>query len=146
MINSVLCCMLGGMEQQRRRKDWRETESLEDAARRLIGVMDERANAKKTLAGGVLGPAEIRDPAPTVLEKVADSENDWGLSSFDRCPPVAAAGEDGSGLGAGGVGCAGPVEPDDVTMRPPATSADSNRYDFTTGPEGQSRAVRWGKK
>jgi hypothetical protein len=32
-------------------EDWRKTESVEDAARRLIGVMDERAKKRKTLAG-----------------------------------------------------------------------------------------------
>lgn len=58
---------------------------MEDAARRLIGVMDERA--KKRLAGGRKGPAEIADPQQSPAERVADSEN-MGLGMLDRCPPV----------------------------------------------------------
>jgi hypothetical protein len=70
------------------RKDWREEETLEEAARRLIGVMDERA--KRRLAGGQNGPAEIHRSSASPLEKAADSES-VGLGSLDRCPPVNAA-------------------------------------------------------
>ncbi|PAQ03700.1 hypothetical protein CIT25_04070 [Mesorhizobium mediterraneum] len=132
------------MEQQRRRKDWRETESLEDAARRLLAKMDERANAKKQ-AGGKLGPALIAYPA-LKLEKEGPGQSDRGVRTLNGPVPIAAAGEVGSGLDAGEVKCVGPVEPNEVTMRSPAPDADSNRYMFTTGLEGsQSRAVRRGK-
>ena len=49
--------MFGGMN-GRQRKDWRETEPVEDAVRRLIGVMDERARKK---ASGAQSPEQIAD-------------------------------------------------------------------------------------
>ncbi|RWO34760.1 MAG: hypothetical protein EOS10_00205 [Mesorhizobium sp.] len=125
---------------------------MEEAARRLIGVMDERANAKKRLSGGQRGPEEIQESSEA-LEKRPAASQVWGAQAAGQFTPPreegsdhVAEGENGNGCFADGVGCAGPVEPDDVTMRPSATSADPNRYVFTTGPEGQSRAVRWGKK
>jgi hypothetical protein len=39
-------------------KDWRETESLEDAAARLLAVLEQRVQKRKTLAGGGLGTSQ----------------------------------------------------------------------------------------
>ena len=73
------------------------TKQDEIDAARLLAVLEQRSKSKR-LAGASGRPAEIHDPA-VKLEKAADSENDWGLSSFDRCPPVAAAeGENGRGF------------------------------------------------
>ncbi|TIM14484.1 MAG: hypothetical protein E5Y67_12460 [Mesorhizobium sp.] len=133
-------------------RNWRETEKPADAARRLTAIIDERNERRKALAGGKLGPAHIQESSEA-LEKRPEESKVWGARSSGLFTPPreegsdhVAEGENGNGCFADGVGCAGPVEPDDVTMRPSATSADPNRYVFTTGPEGQSRAVRWGKK
>jgi hypothetical protein len=48
-------------DEQRREPNWRDYETFEDAARRLIGVMDERAKKRKTLAGGDLGAGTNSD-------------------------------------------------------------------------------------
>lgn len=109
---------------------------MEAAARRLLAEWDERI-AKKKAAERLEASAQIADPARSLLEKAADSETGLG---FDRCPPVSAAGGVYDGFVAGEVECAGPVEPDDVPMRSPASNADSNRHLLTTG---RGRAVRW---
>lgn len=77
-------------------RDWRETESMEDAARRLIGVMDERAK-RKTLSGGDLGPEQIQDPrehVPASREKAGANQSDGPL---DGSRPIAATGGECSG-------------------------------------------------
>lgn len=128
-----------------RRKDWREFETTEDAARRLLRVLDERT--KKKLSGGFGVPEQIQDPrqcVPADRESAAPNQGNQGVCMLDGSAPSAVAGGDYDGCDVGEVGCAGPVEPDDVTMRSPATNADSNRHVLTTGLEG-NRAVRWGK-
>lgn len=145
-----------------RRKDWRELESMEDAARRLLQELDERtqrkATERKTLAGGVrLGPAEIRDPDVSPSGKAADSESaGWG--SLDRCPPVTQPREEGcdhvagsdvcsNGLVAGGV--SGLLRARiDFPMRPPAQPyAGPNGEGFTVEAPVEERAwnARTGK-
>jgi hypothetical protein len=42
--------------EQRKEPDWRDYETMEEAAVRLLRVLDERAK-KKALAGGGLAPA-----------------------------------------------------------------------------------------
>lgn len=117
--------------------EWTE-EDTRDAAR-LSKVLAVNAEKWKRQAGGKLGPAEIAESSEA-LEKAADSENGGSLGAFNRCPPVAAAGEDGSGL----VGWRGygPVETRiDSAMRPPAQPcAGSNGERFTV--EAEARNVR----
>ncbi|TGQ11202.1 hypothetical protein EN858_14865 [Mesorhizobium sp. M4B.F.Ca.ET.215.01.1.1] len=58
--------------------NWRETESVGDAVRRLTAMIDERnAKKRKHLAGGCLGPAEIQDRPLSPDEKAA-GESDRG--------------------------------------------------------------------
>lgn len=138
--------MLVGMSGEKR-KDFREFETMEEAARRLIGVMDERK--KRRLAGGLEGPAEIRNqPAvsPAKAENGGQSPSacvgSAALKSSGRqsTPPrggngddhVANHGQGGSnGLVAGGVD--GLLRARiDVAMRPPAQPcAGSNSDGFT---------------
>jgi hypothetical protein len=91
-------------DEQRREPRWRDYETFEDAARRLIGVMDERAKKRKTLAGGDLGPAEIADQVMSPPDKRADGERLRGSVSLDRRPQLTSdQGEvvRGSGMGGG---------------------------------------------
>src|SRR5690349_11196803 len=110
MILAVLLLHVENMSGGQR-KDWREYETMEDAARRLIGVMDERAKRK---AAGSLGvePAEILN-RPLSPDENGPSESDRGSGSLDRSgqlTPVredtgdhaAARGGNGSGLEWGG--------------------------------------------
>jgi hypothetical protein len=69
--------MLLGMTQQGRKVIWTEQDA-KDAAR-LLERLDERAKKRKQIA--------------SLAGKAADSENDVGLGSFDRCRPVASAWE-----------------------------------------------------
>lgn len=122
------------------------TEQDEIDAARLLAVLEQRSKKRKTLAGGVLGPAEIAESSEA-LEKAADSENGGVFGAFNRCPPVAAAGEDGSGL-VGWRG-SGPVETRiDFAMRPPAQPcAGSNGEGFTVEAVGErARNVRTAKE
>jgi len=131
-----------------RRRDWRELESTADAVRRLTAIIDER-NAKKR-ASGAQRPDKIQDrqksPAekwPEPSDKVGNIAPGSGQSTQpweEGCDHTAGSGENGSGLVADGVMCVGSTEPDEMTMRPSAPGADSNRHDFTTGVE--VRAVR----
>jgi len=65
-----------------RQKGWRELESTEDAARRLLAVLDERSK-RETLAGSVrLGPAEIADqPAVSPAEAEKGGGQNSGANS-----------------------------------------------------------------
>jgi len=84
-----------------RTKGWRELESFEEAAARLIGVMDERK--RKRLAGSLNAPAEIMDQQRSPAENAAGEKLE-GSGSFDRQPQRPAAREDAcSGLGSGQV-------------------------------------------
>ena len=46
--------------ESRNERNWRETESMEDAARRLIGVMDERAKKRQQASGRLEAPEQIQ--------------------------------------------------------------------------------------
>jgi hypothetical protein len=142
-----------------RQKGWREYETYEDAARRLLAELDERSKKRKTLAAGEAGGGtncSSKGVCPCAsLEKsglanrtngphAIDASPQFSQPREDGCDPVASKGFSGNGLDADGVVCVGSGEPDEVTMRPSAPSADSNRHVFTTGLEGH-RAVRWGK-
>lgn len=77
----------------RHQRNWREEETLEAAARRLLAEWDERI-AKKKAAERLEASEQIADqPARSLADadKSADSENDGVMGSFDRCPPVTAA-------------------------------------------------------
>ncbi|TJU85593.1 MAG: hypothetical protein E5Y10_24550 [Mesorhizobium sp.] len=124
--------------------EWTEQDTR-DAAR-LSRVLAANAEKRKA-AGSLVGePENFNDPAPTVLEKAADSENGGVLGAFDRCPPVAASREEiGSGLD--GWRGSGPVETRiDFAMRPPAQPcAGSNGEGFTVEAVGErARNVRTG--
>ena len=142
-----------------RRRDWRELESTADAVRRLTAIIDER-NAKKRRLAGAEMPAEIQQSRTYVpaypgenggqspsAHKGYEALKGSGRQSTqpweEGCDHTAGSWENGSGLVADGVMCVGSTEPDEVTMRPSAPGADSNRHDFTTGVE--VRAVRRGK-
>jgi len=129
--------------------NWRETESYEDAARRLIGVMDERA--KKKAAERLEGSAKIQD-RPLSPGENADGASDGVSGSLKRRPqqftnreaagdPVAGEGEPGNGWVSGGVSafC-------DFPVRPPAQPcADPNGEGFTIEAKGpKARNVRDG--
>jgi|SRR6185369_5404319 len=73
--------------------NWRETESMEDAARRLIGVLDERAKKRKHLAGGCMGPAEIAD-RPLSPDENADGASARGSGALKRRPQSTPVRED----------------------------------------------------
>jgi hypothetical protein len=138
------------METKQRRVIFTAQDELD--AQRLLQRLDERSKRPPAERAG-----QIRDQ-PQSTAGGADGEIDKGLCTIDRRPQHATPGGQssdhvagtghGNGLVAGEVRYAGPVEPDDVTMRSPAyPNADSNRHLLTTGLEGpQSRAVRWGKK
>jgi len=159
MISGVLLVSVARMENRHRRKDWRESESIEDAAARLLAVLEQRAK-KRRLAGGHERPAEIQQsrtyvpayPGENGGQSPSAHKGYEALKSSGRqstqpweegCDHTAGSWENGSGLVADGVMCVGSTEPDEVTMRPSAPGADSNRHDFTTGVE--VRAVRRGK-
>lgn len=82
--------------------NWRDFETMEEAASRLLRVLDERVKNRKTLAGGDVGPAQIADQSDRSLvsaEKAAEPA--WNANkrcpALDRlAPPVAAAGRCGS--------------------------------------------------
>ncbi|WP_404927128.1 hypothetical protein [Mesorhizobium sp. ORM16] len=72
---------------------------MEEAARRLIGVMDERA--KRRASGRLQGPEQIQDQPLSPAEN-ADGERLLGSGSLDRRPQSADADREdscGSGLG-----------------------------------------------
>ncbi|TPN03830.1 hypothetical protein FJ973_29755 [Mesorhizobium sp. B2-1-3] len=126
--------------------EWNEQDTRD--AQRLCRVLMERTEKRRRLAGGLEGPAEIHKSSASPLEKGADGEKSGlGSGALDprRQQSTVANGEvfRGNGLGVDGVECVGSTEPDEVTMRPSTSSADSNRHMFTTGLEG-NRAVRWG--
>ena len=56
-------------------KDFRETETIDQAVRRLIGVMDER---KKRRASGAQSPEQIHDPAQSLLDEWPEAGNTVG--------------------------------------------------------------------
>jgi hypothetical protein len=74
-------------DEQRREPNWREYETYEDAARRLIGVMDERAKKRKNSAGEDLGRRQFADQPPQRslvgrAEKWPGAERDKGPQRF----------------------------------------------------------------
>jgi hypothetical protein len=82
--------------------NWRDFESMEDAARRLIGVMDERAK-KRRLAGGHERPAEIHETSTQslVAGENAEERSHKGSGRLDAPPQRSAAGgwEEDGGIG-----------------------------------------------
>lgn len=138
--------------EQRREPNWRETESTEDAARRLLAVLDERSRRNKA-SGRLQAPEQIQKSeaaSPCVaLEKRPADERNQGSASLQSAGQLTVAwveGEDGNGLGADGVDH-GPVEPGDVLKHPSATSADLFQDAFTNNGSGVRREagdVRWG--
>jgi len=99
-----------------RRKDmnWRETESMSDAASRLLRVLDERSKKRKALAGGDAGAGTnclSKDACPCVsLEKSGLADRNNGPHAIDASlqltpsegrnggDPVASKGFSGNGL------------------------------------------------
>ncbi|PBB75183.1 hypothetical protein CK227_10345 [Mesorhizobium sp. WSM4308] len=71
-------------DQQRKEPNWREEESMEAAASRLLRVLDERA---KKRAAGAQSPARILD-RPLSPDEGADGESDLGSGSLDRRPQL----------------------------------------------------------
>ncbi len=94
-----------------RRPDWRETESFEDAARRLMAIMDERA--RKKAAERLEGSAQIADRPKG--DGGAGSESGRGGHSLNRCRPTDSRARTADGLGKGadvrllGLGKSAPV-------------------------------------
>jgi hypothetical protein len=87
--------MVGG----HRGKDWRENESYEEAARRLLAELDERSKKRKTLAGGEAGAGTnhiSKDVCPCVsLEKSGLADRNNGLHAIDASPQFTQPREDG---------------------------------------------------
>lgn len=128
------------------------TEQDEIDAARLLAVLEQRSKQKR-LAGGLVGePAEIRDPAPTVLEKrpeaskrvgvIAQASGQYATGGVDGSDHI--ADEAGNGWVAGGV--SGLLRARiDFAMRPPAQPcAGSNGEGFTV--EAEARNVHTAKK
>lgn len=125
-----------------RAKGWRELETYEEAAVRLLRVLDERV---KKRAAGAQSPAQITDqPAVSLAkaEKEGPSWSDKGDRTLDGSAPITGAGGDCAGWSADGVECVGPVEPNEVLMRPSAPAAESNQYTFTVVRRERSNAQR----
>ena len=94
----------------RRAEDWRELESMEDAARRLLQELDERVRRKA--AERLQGSDRIRDQQPQLSPASAENAEERslrGLGRLDAPPqqftnreaagdPVAGEGESGNGL------------------------------------------------
>jgi hypothetical protein len=88
-----------------RRRNFREDETLEAAARRLLQEWDERI-ARKKAAERLEASAQIADQSCPSADKRADGESDQGVSTLNRRPQLTATREDGevgSGWVAGGV-------------------------------------------
>lgn len=66
-------------------RNWRETESISDAVRRLCRAIDER---KERRASGAQSPEQIAYPDVSPSGERADGENDHGVSTFDRRPQL----------------------------------------------------------
>ncbi|RUU79991.1 hypothetical protein [Mesorhizobium sp. M7A.F.Ca.MR.362.00.0.0] len=106
MILNVPVLHVADMQNGQREDNWRETESVSDAVRRLCRAIDERK--ERRLAGGQNGPAEIQDPrqyVPASREKGADDEKSaLGSGTLDprRQQSTVANGEECRGSGLGG--------------------------------------------
>lgn len=73
------------------RKDWREDETLEAAARRLLAEWDERI-AKKKAEEALQSSSKIADQPARSLAKAEEAEaQSMGLGMLDGLPPIAAA-------------------------------------------------------
>jgi hypothetical protein len=70
------------------RKDFRDFETLGDAARRLIGVMDERAKKRKAAGGLGVDRHQFAD-RPMSPDENGPSESDRGSGSLDRSGQLA---------------------------------------------------------
>lgn len=74
----------------RHQRNWREEETLEAAARRLLAEWDERI-AKKKAEEALQSSSKIADQPARSLAKAEEAEGEnVGLGTFDRSPPVAA--------------------------------------------------------
>ena len=129
--------------------NWRETESLEEAARRLIGVMDERA--KKRLSGRLQAPEKFQGDSrvPSSRESAAPNQSNQGVGMLDGSAPIADAGRSGgSGLGCGQVACNRKCRPlegfQGSSIACPLTDADTIASGFSM-PDLNGKAHRRGK-
>ncbi|TGR83313.1 hypothetical protein EN866_34250 [Mesorhizobium sp. M2D.F.Ca.ET.223.01.1.1] len=108
MISAVLLVSVAHMENRHRRKDWREEESIEDAARRLLAELDERVRRKASER--LEGSEKIAD-RPWSQDERGGSESDGVTGSLDRCrqstPTVGGNGGDPAleGVAERGLGC-----------------------------------------
>jgi len=111
------------MDSRHRQKGWRDEETMEDAAKRLLAELEQRVE-KRRLAGGHVRPAEIAD-RPLSPDENAEDGSHRGSGRLDRPPHTVVAREEAdNGMGADGVKV---VEgPDDVLKRP---SANQRRFD-----------------
>jgi hypothetical protein len=129
-------CFVVGMETGRR-KDWREEETIDQAVRRLIGVMDER---KKKASEGLDTSEKFADqPAVSLAqaEKEGPSWSDQGDSTLDSSAPITGAGGVYAGFDSG---CGQVVvhrksrpceDVQGVTIACPLTEADTIAGGFT---------------
>jgi hypothetical protein len=73
------------MDNRHRQKGWRETESMSDAASRLLRVLDERSKKRKNSAGEDLGRRQIAD-RPLSPDENAEERSPRGLGRLDAPP------------------------------------------------------------
>lgn len=92
-------------------RDWRELETMEAAASRLLRVLDERAKKRKNSAGGDTEPAKIAETSARSLvagESGDEPERMRRSAALDGSSPTAAgAWEGSSGMGGGHAGFQG---------------------------------------
>lgn len=134
--------MLIGMSNEQRR-GWRELETYEEAAVRLLRVLNERTEKRK-VAGHLKAPAEIQGSCESLQEKRPEPSNMVGnIAAGSGQFTDAEGGADSSGLD--GWRGLSPVETRcDAFMRPPAQPcAGSNESGFTVDAGGpRARNVR----
>jgi hypothetical protein len=87
---------------KRKEPNWREAESMSDAASRLLRVLDERAKKRKNSAGEDLGRRQIADQPPQMsptglADERADGASDGVQVSLKRRPQLTDSREDVAG-------------------------------------------------
>jgi hypothetical protein len=79
-----------------RKPTWRDLESMEEAAARLLAGLDARAEKRRKAAGRLEGPAEITD-RPLSPDEKADGASNEGLGMLKRRPQFTAGREELAG-------------------------------------------------
>jgi hypothetical protein len=104
MISAVLLVSVALMENRHRQKGWREEETMEDAAARLLAVLEQRVEKRKNSAGEDLGRRQFADQQPTrslvgLAEKSGrDSERKHGSTAL-KLPGRQLTPPQGGGIG-----------------------------------------------